>query len=359
MSFFIYLFNALTVAFFVQFASKNKNKIIRFLSLGIAILVPSLIAGLRDVEVGTDSITYAENFWLLQYGESTRERWNEFEPGYSFLNNIIANLGFSYSVLFFAMQFLTMLFFVKAVWNERDNIIVWLTSFTYMLLYFQTSLNMVRQALSITICIFAITLLLKNKKMQFLVWVLVASLFHFSALICLSLFILKYFFEKREKLSLLILIGASMLISNRDLLGNIVYVITGSGYFAGYITRDAEDFGSMSVYILRCGAYIVFPLFIFHKMNFCKKYKFYLYTVILGFIIGSLGRMTMTQVQRVGYYFSYLLILLIPLSISYMRRGNKAVAKIAFCLLLLFAWYYDFFYKGFNDTVPYKTTFSQ
>jgi hypothetical protein len=359
LTFFLYLGNATLVTILIQQATQFPKRIDRLTLLAIAVLIPSLLAGLRDLSVGTDTAMYAENLFASRY-DVIVSRTNEMEGGYVLLNRAISFLGMSPMSLFFVMQFLTMSFFVAALWKLRKQIPVWLSVMMYMLLYFQTSFNMLRQALSVTICLYAFTLLPK-KNLTFCFWVVLAAQFHISAYICLGALVLPWLLQNHRNLAYCLLFCLFILVMDREILGNLITSITGSPYYAGYILADVNnlggEMGSWVGYVARIAPYILLCLVAYKRIVRSRQIRLLFYLLLAGWIIASLGRITATGIQRIGFYFTYCLVFVAPFAtMSFVPRERK-LFQAGLLGFVGFHWLYDSFYRGFGSTVPYHTIF--
>lgn len=88
MSLFIYFFCIISTVIFVGIASKAKCKKASFLFLSFAILLPSIMAGLRQ-NVGTDYNQYLQIYSTVAGGGNFLAfRLNEIEAGFMLLNKI-------------------------------------------------------------------------------------------------------------------------------------------------------------------------------------------------------------------------------------------------------------------------------
>ena len=152
------------LAYFATKLSSQKNKVaIQILSL-LAILLPALLAGLRASDIGTDVEYYIiNNFEVARHVSSFKNYLPLIyakEPLYLAIVYIIAKVFGNIQVLLFTFSFLTILFVYLSVWKWKKNLSVPLFLLIYYFLYYNDSLNIIRQHLAMAIILYGITNLL-------------------------------------------------------------------------------------------------------------------------------------------------------------------------------------------------------
>ena len=366
LTFILYILQAIVLAKLFKYKGNLKGKGEKSFIFFLALLLPSLMAAFRGA-TGTDSIMYRT---VYEFGEESVLRWQEFESGFMLLISILRKLHLPYQALFFTMSFLTTLFVYLWIDKEKEHINIELSVFTYFMTMYLYSYNALRQALAVAICLYAVSLFIRKRKIIGVILIFIATFFHASALIVLVVVFAKFIFENRYKRIFLmsVVVVALYLVANRDLLGNIVRVVTGSNYYASYITRDAYTDGSMIGYYIK-----ISPIILISAFNF-KNYKKYsnMYTyfglLIGGYILGSLGSVTGTQVGRVGDYFQYLNIVVLgfcatqsmPLPKMGGKRsvkiGKNTVTGIIYSYVLIHE-IYSVLIRNFGEYLPYQGLF--
>lgn len=325
--------------------------------LVLAALICAFFAACRGT-VGTDSEMY-----IMAYENSANavQRWVDFEPGFILVMDILNKMHLSYVSLFFLMNFFTMLFAFISIYSERENINVNIATFMCMIDFYFLSWNIMRQALAISLGIYAMCLFLKGKWKKALFFIIIATTFHFSALICIVVVVGKYLFENQKyKFFVLgIAVVVVFLIINRDILAQLVYLVTGENYYAMYFSRDTMVESNIIIYYLK-----ILPILLIAisgRKNYDKqsKYKVFFAFMILGYVFSSIGVFTDTQVQRIGYYFSYFNWFVVGIC----TNGNLIVTKgkylhkknvsLFIILMLLVMFVFERFYKGYASLVPY------
>jgi transmembrane protein EpsG len=354
-SLFFYFFMAIITVGCTSLSITLDNKNHRIIFRCLAVLIPSIVAGIR-YNVGTDYMMYQAGFNAIVTNNTIRS-YVDFELGYIFINKIVSLLGGNFYWLMFIMQLATMHYIYKALLNEKDNIDIELGMFIYMFLYYLISFNLVRQGLALSISIYAITCLNKKNKAVFIFYVLLASLFHKSALICLGILAVKFIFENRNRrlMKRITFIFILFCVIEREMIGNFVYFIYKESYYASYFTRQTEVSGNILGYFVKNIPFIAYGFFTLKAISDNKQYSLYYNLMTCGYILSLLGYFTETQVQRIAYYFTYLSILVLPFCAKSISNKYKVLFKISIIFLIISFWLFNFFYKGYSDVVPYKT----
>lgn len=329
----------------------------RMSCMAIAALLCGLIAAFRGT-TGSDSAMYINAFIN---GPQSISRWEEFEIGFVIVVNVLNTLGATYHWFFFLMEFLTSLFVFLAVAEERNLIDTKLAVFIYMTDLYFFGFNGLRQAVAVGIGLYAMVLYFNEKRVGSFLWILFAACFHRSALICILAYALKLICKNRyRKMIMWLIFGVALiLVANRQLLGEIVYILTGSGYYRGYLTRTAPVDTTVFKYYLKLAPLL---LVVFANIkNYEKGNEFFVYFVLMvvGLIISSLGAITQTQVARLGMYFSYMKILVcgfcvaqkIPIRMNCM--SGKIFVRGLLYIFFYGMFFYSYFIRGFSMLVPY------
>lgn len=349
-----------TIIFGTSYISKRlieKRKKPNIIGLLVLISIISIIAAFRG-NLGSDTQMYINAY---QYGSDTIRRWVDFEIGFQLLMNTIRLTGMPYQFFFFVTNFLAMFFAFLVIAHERDNINVFMASFLCMVDFYFLCWNIIRQALAVSMCIYALCLYLDKKWKNAILLIILASLFHTSALICLAIIVAKYVFEsKKYKLLLVVVAIVSLfLVFHRELIADIVYRVTHVSYYAAYFSRTADTEGSIVTYFLKILPIILIATLGYKCYEKNPKYKVLFSLMVLGYIFSSVGAITDTQVQRIGYYFTYLVWLVIgcvgnnTLRIgNHIRVGRKDIVRIVI-LFEIALFIFNRFVKGYGELVPY------
>jgi transmembrane protein EpsG len=150
-----------------------------------------IISSIRSELVGTDNLAYAEWYSEMDINSDLLELISiniiDFEPGFVLINYVFKVLDFSYNValLFYAFFIWAPIFSFYKYFNKSFYFVIF-TLFTLGYLFF--SFNGQRQAIAIGFMFFAIRYLFEGRTFLYILFILLACTFHFSAILLFSLF---------------------------------------------------------------------------------------------------------------------------------------------------------------------------
>ncbi len=305
-------------------------------------------------EVGADWGNYL--FWY-EYSskQSLREIIHGSDPAYNLLNYLSNYLGYSDTILVNTISsFLVLFFLTKTALKLEKYWLVILVYFPYHLLV--VSMNYNRQAVAISISLWAFCKLLENKFFQFTFLIFLAALFHQTA-ITLLLFLpvlLSIKFQLSKVFNIFYIIISLIL-----LLGLLYYFSSSN---VNMYLQGNEDMSSKGFFVR--WLYHLIPIFLFYKYNFIFKehrsYPVIRYFSILVLFILPLGMIFSTLSDRFNLYLIFFDLFVICTVFDYLTNKNKIVflgALILFYTLQMYIW---FFYGEWavKAWIPYKNYIS-
>ncbi len=159
-------------------ATKSKVGRKRFVVFACLLLI--VVSGLRKYSVGVDTLQYWNAYQTAWLGHS----W--YETGFLYLLRALSAVSPDPQILlFFTSAFMTACV-GYAVYRLDCNPVLALFLYVSLLTY-ATFMNLMRQGLAAAIIIAAVPWLVSGKRLRFAVAVLVASLFHSTAIVMLAL----------------------------------------------------------------------------------------------------------------------------------------------------------------------------
>ena len=350
----------------------NKNK--RNLYFALMILIPSIFAGLRYY-VGTDYGIHEGVFFDVANGLIVEKHA---EIGYVFLNQIVAFFHGNYNIVLFLVHLISLTCYFLSIKHFEDHINVPLAVLFYFLLYYQMSLNYIRQLLAASIAIYGCVLYIKNMKKSGLLVTLISGLFHMTGWIYLPIMLLYRFFinDRWNLLKVILYISGIILLFTYPIflppiLEYFEELIPKLAYFFNYLEAQYQMIG---IGLFRYLLLIVVPGLFFYK-HAKEQFKFMIHITILGFILWLTSYVTKMEFYRIAHNF--LLMLPILLAYFFKNTGNlfveyqdlpkllknklfNMIYKYRIILyrsmtvfLIVFFWIYDFFILGAHETIPY------
>lgn len=359
LTFILYFGNAcleVTLAKQAFYSRFKTNKALAWIGM---ILSPTLIATFRGY-TGSDSGMYINSYYYLQ--SVSENRWNGFELGYQKLIQVLNGLHLSYHALFFIISFFTVLFFLLFINNEKDEIDYQIAVLVFSLSFYLFSLNGMRQALAISIDVYAISEYLYERRVKSFFLVLIGGLFHISSYLALIVILARIIYENKhyKKWIIISTIMAFVLVINREILGELAALLTNRAY-ALYILSDAGDSGSVINYIFRNIIPIIIILMYLRAYKLCGRMKTYAALILIGYALIFLSVFTGTQASRLGLNYMYLSPVVLGFCCKYdalfggkmLYRVKKRNIKYILIAYELFYCIYVYFIVGDNQIVPY------
>lgn len=319
---------------------EDKRKKITFYSIcGLAIF---LVMGLRDRNTGSpDTNFYAallDNFdSKISLGEYFR-RINSDETfflfaeyGFYFLVWILGKLALGPQSLLITTSFIiclcTMIFLYRHSEDSFLSILMFicLGSFTF-------AMNGMRQAVAMSICLLSYVFVERRKFIPFLLTILVATMFHKTAIFFIVVYLISLVNAKpRDLIIFSIVLVAFYFLS--DSLVEIFDEVTNKDY------ADAEsiDGGGVITVLLYLASLI---LLITENREFKENNIAIILTVVLGLYLYVFRYFSILIFERMSYYFYYFILLLIPREIKALDNVEKKIIYLLFALfcVALFAY---------------------
>lgn len=375
---YIVAFSASTILFiFGEKVRREQRFIVDIIAIGILCVV----AGMRAGNVGTDTGGYLQPTIQAALSKDTiydymNTSWifagwshrmvGQYEIGFSLFIWFVTKIFQNVIITQLCLQLL-MVFPIYYVCRNRNTGSVWLPMLIYDLMFFNNSLNSIRQSVAISFLLLMFHFWEKNNKRKALVALGIGIIFHMSAIIGI-IFILLYEFVKNGK----ILKKDTIIITDRKVrvmllvtlgiigLCIIKYVIMlletiGIGKYVGYLGNgDAIKLKINQIISRLPGLLIV----LCNTKNIDKKNNnsgFFIlmiaYSMIAGQLYGDSAVGGALYGGRIAKYFSAFNILSFPDAIEG-GKYKKEQYSILICYLAFYWWFY-YVFKGTDNTVPY------
>lgn len=212
-------------------ASNLQNKKTSFFvwDIWLAFFVFAFISGVRW-NVGVDHLSYLNNYLSVQNGGYTLF---DKEAGFEYITRLFAASNIHFSFYFGFLAFLQIFFIYRTFKDQR-----YLYPFLGIIIIFGPEylnwMNGIRQMLAATMFVYSIQFIQKRQLIKYVVTILLASLFHTSALILLIFYFIpqKDYFKNRMVVLSLFLITIYLGVNNSwiGLLNNLGGALEVLGY---------------------------------------------------------------------------------------------------------------------------------
>jgi hypothetical protein len=325
----------------------------------IYILIIGLFCSLfyiRDFSIGIDTYAYSEIFYDLYFLNNVFDVIdyaidNNFEIGFIYFSYILSKL-FSQSLVFSiyaAIIYFNYIFILKKI--KINPIIYFMAFFSYFGVYLW-SLNILRQMVAVSFVVLGSYYLAKNKNSVFLLFLTVATFFHYSAIVCIVFLILKRnlnFFYKFRFFLIIITI----------FLSKILLVLVSSYYDRYYSYATASNMENIGIMLM------IFYIFTFLLNDFfgrkIKIYKDYFkfFTVIFSIYIALQFSFLINNISNYGTTRIVIYFLWPSVFIWGIFFKNIKDANVRFLLVTLFVSFLTFYWflvlkKSSSDIIPFK-----
>lgn len=267
----------------------------------------SIFPGMRSYSVGTDSGAYSKYFRqeLPLYNYSFSE---SSEYGFQLLQYIILYFTYNYFWLFFSTAliavFLNLKVLTKLSVNYVFSVLFYITLGSYTFIF-----NGIRQGLSMAIFVVAIPYFLQKKLLPYISIVLLASLFHRSALVMIPIYFVAHLNIK--DIYKIVLSFFSSLIASSVV---IAYLAANNPRYKIYTNEVDNAGGYLTLGFYACLSillYIIKYLTKINDLNFNRLLLFYTVGIASVIPLAFLGT-DPSGPQRIIYYYTWALALLLP-----------------------------------------------
>ncbi len=210
--------------------------------------------------------------------------------------------------------------------------------------FFSFYFSGLRQSIAISIGLIAIHLLISGKIKFFLLLVLLAFMFHTSAvflLLIVAVYKIKLSFEKAFAFCFMIILVIPFL-------RPILLWISGTfnlGYYERYMTSGEQALTMFGVYIL-----LLLISFLYKRETY--NIGIIRWVVLIGVFFQSFGALNNGAITRGGFYFLICLSVLLPYVIN-SYKDRKVRNFLFFCSLFLLSLFFVLTVEGPRNVVPY------
>lgn len=364
----IYLITIFISFFLLHCSFIPKSRYVKFLLVFFSVLMPSLLAAFRDLNIGTDLGVYG-----LRTFDSAIKAWNVTSPlsffseatievGYIIINLGVALFSSSYHVLFFVLQFIVLTLVVVGCFLLKDELkqpaFFYLT---YLLLNYCFSFNILRQSIAIGIFIIACKFLISRNFWKYAVVIAIGFLFHKSILFMLPLYFIPSLINNYPKIpwNIVVLI-----------LGLILYLVfplliplgISVGFLDSKYIRYANS--NFSTHKNNLSFYILIFSFSWYALHIAKGKFFHIKRDIYLIGVFSLSAFMLELcgvyndvASRVSIYIFLLILILMfkvmpPCQLKKIRFNKWLLFLIGFMIIYFL---YDALTTGIAETIPYRS----
>lgn len=267
-------------------------------------IVGALISGFRSLSYTGDNIAYAQ-YYVINSAKSLAESWYDVvhqigkDPFYYFVGNLFSKMGFSYRGWFVFIAIVYMAGFCYIMYKHSDNYFFSIL-FMISLSYYYFSMTGLRQTLAFGICFFAFEMIYKKKRIMFILLVILASMFHSSALIFLIIYICANIPISCKQW---IMTGVALIIAyvTPNFINNVVSRLAWNENIENYanVTSGLSVFG----FAIQVSILLFINYFIKNDFENERYYRPLINTMFIGAIIQAFA-VNIDNIFRMSMYFS-------------------------------------------------------
>lgn len=362
MLFYLILF-FLAIAF-AKFADISERP--AFGLIAIAVLF-TIVLGLRDYGVGTDTLIYPEEYFkqagMFSFLDIV-DYYSEYDVGYLFLG-VLANFIWddSQSMLFFteALIITTTLIGVYRL-KQRFDFPYVIYLLLYCLMFLNPSLNYMRQNCSVSFLLLGFSYMLEQKWGKYVIFQVVAFLFHSSSVLFL---VVAYFYalslytsdKIRYLLTIAFFLGVAIAVISFYQYLQILSELGAVSETYGERYGEASQYSSENLYGVSYMAYIFLNyLIIFYsykKEVLSKENQYMLLCLYTSSVLFFYTSTFVVFLSRLAIYYDY--IVAVYLAVILFSKQIPAYMRIALLIVQFYMWIRLYVISGSSETIPYTS----
>ncbi len=329
-----------------------------WLTMAFAVMVA--LAGARGL-CGTDTASYRLIFADLLKGpnEPLSQRMLEGgEYGFVLINYVAIALSRGCNFVFVLSMILFGYFFMIGLDEYHETMSVALAVLgLYCVLFFPT-LNVMRQMIAVAIAFFGMRFIYERKFAHFLLFVLLARMFHSSALVCLPIYFVIGNDKLRPVLRYGMYLGIAAMCVSISLLTTLLGAVFADSSYANYIGMASGPMLKLTTPLLRLP--FLLPVLLFRKRLIAhdRRNEMWIVLAITEFLFAQLGSFEPTF-ARIAFYFRPSWLILLPqLTRAMPTKATQRAMGTYTALNFLLYWYMNSIMKNFGGVLPYDTFFA-
>lgn len=284
---------------------------------------------LRAYSVGQDTQPYMQAFDQIAVGGIGTFTNFEWEPGYVFLNWIVAKLGLGFRgllVVIATFSYYSIFRFICRYSPEK-----WLSVILFVVFgYYYATYHILRQTVALSIILFSYDTIITRNKRRFIFLIICATCFHFTAI----LFGFTYFIWSGKRITLPKFISVfSICLFISSFVINIL-LNTAFGFIARYETYTHTDLGGEGYGMLCLLLFLSFMGLLLPKNNLSKRDILIYLLMTVATCLQSFTT-SFSLFARICWYWNFGLIAYIPLCIELTR--NKRIIHVLNVVIIALA----------------------
>ena len=352
-SFFLYLLVIFISSLLFSFYKYN-NKVLRIIGVSLAILIPSILAGMR-FNVGTDYVRYyslfdnIKNFSFLQI--LTGKHYFKSEIGFLMLSKFLS-IFFTPKQIFGILYLTMIILFSYTILRDYRRCNLSFIYFLFLIIHFTQSLNLLRQYLSIILVFFSMKYIFECDRKKYIFFISVSASIHLSTLCALPMWML-WDHKKSENISkrkfMLIFISILIVVFFwRNIYSLLLPHFLFLRRYRNYLyNREANNY----TFWLKLAITLAF-LYINRKQT-DNRSIFFTNLLILSNITQFIG-FYVPSVKRISLFYSFHLITMFPDFVNIFKHQDKMLVELIIAVINIFYFFIWSFILKQSHIIPYQ-----
>lgn len=352
---------------FAHLANKARNRYSFFLWSFISIIVPVMLAALRDYSIGIDTLMYYNGWWTdaVRAGSLFRflrvySHTASMEYLYAALLGIGVTFGKNFRVFLFCVHLVIVGGTYMGAFRLKHHAAPELTLSLFYLLYYNYSLNASRQHMALAVLFAAAVYLEQKKYLHYGILCVVAFFFHNSAILGvmpLALYIFLYPSKRMEnvpiwrRILLLALIFVAVIGFN-PIARFLINLGIGRSKYLVYLDQENESsYGTARLLLLVEMSVLVVYWKQIKRSDSCAN--FYLYSTIAFFVLYQMAPLIAYGKRIAAYFAMYNAVTLGMMVRSNKIKSNRVILTFGILLGAFAYWYFIYVRSNGSRTYPY------
>lgn len=337
----IYVCNYLLLIIYMFLYKMTNNKKVKKSVFILSLLQLILIQGLRNINLGSDMPFY----WIYYNTQRMHSIFNlsfsRFEIMFKILTKIVSSITTNKQMYLLIISLLSNIPVSIIILKKSKNPIM---SFLLYLSFgfYNFNFSGLRQAIAFAITFYSLIHIIDRKILKFIISIIVASLFHSSALVFLPAYFLYNFKITKLKIICIAIIDIVIYIFKVQ-----IFSFFNSLFYENY---DMVITNSVN-WMIMCLVIVFFCLLFYKKVE--SNYSSLIYNlVVIGSSIMLLSPIANNILRISNYYFMFIILLIPEIVYSLKIIKNKLLAENIVVLFAFILYIYLLYVDSYN-IVPY------
>lgn len=363
----IYLFCFGASIFFENMALKYKNSRVSFWIFTIvSISIIVIVSGCRDYTVGNDVNGYRNYHWIVACKSkniiSLIDKLDT-EPLFSVLLFVTSRFTDDFHFFLALTQLIIISCIYFGAWQYREYISPSWILVIYYFLFYNESLNIMRQHIAMAIVFAGFSYVENNKYRKYLIFLLIAYLFHNSAIIAiLPMLIHLILYDNKSKLKekslhlkIFIIIGVLFTLASIKPIYNLLssFGILRSAY--SYYLDKSEVISSNFILLLLFIEIVILSINHEYYSLADKSYDYYILNMYICFISFMLSPVIYLSSRLSNYLWIFNVILYSKMILRLTNEKSKLISEILTITICFVYWYRIYILSLSGNTYPYSS----